>query len=550
MLRQRLPVGGLPQTRRALILPAVIALTVAAYLLAFLLNARGIIDSIYAHADASAPLVMAELMPEAPPEREVVLGDYSWIEALWILRGTAWLPSHYAVWQALPFLSWLGMIGLAAGSVRLVASRNAALLTAAVLICVGYGARLVVWTLNFHGLVMLHTALLAFWVAWLAARPGWLERWRSLAIAVVLGLLTAAGAQDQMLLAVGVFPLVVTGAIWSWRTQNVRPLVLTAITAVVALAGAVLLHHLANKAGIIRDERAFVFTPGGQLLDHVGILIGALGELVSGKSLGNPVNRATLVALLGMLLATLVTLVVTWQGYRTARTLIGPAERGMPAMAAADIVLVFWATVILATFGSWMLSGFVADVTDVRYLGSLWIGLAVGLGLLGWRGRDRGAMVWAQAAVAGMCLFALAGVLNQIKPTSHSNFPLPRAAAAVRSFALEHGAKIGYAGNWDAFPLTWHTRFAVTLTPLQGCYDPADPMINCPPPQHRISSWYHERPRSPRSFLVIDTSQPHNPNADPRYGKPLASTTYGTMTIHVYDHDIARKVRPPGVRPR
>jgi uncharacterized membrane protein SirB2 len=544
MLRQRLSVGGLPQARLALVLPTVIALTVVAYLVALLLNARGVLDSVYAHADASAPLVMAELLPDAPSNLEVVLGDYSWIEALWILRGTAWLPSHYAVWQLLPFLSWFGIVALAAGSVRLVASRTSALLTAAVLICVGYGARLVVWTLNFHGLVMLHTALLAFWLTWLATRPQWLRRRRSWVVAIALGLVTAAGVQDQMLLAVGVLPFLVTGALWSWRVADWRPVALIGVTVVIAVGGGAFLHHLATEAGIIRDEREFVFTPGGQLLDHVGIMIGALGELVSGKSLGNLVSAVSVVALLGMLLAVLVTVVIAWQGYRTARTL---AERDTPALAPADLVLVFWATVILATFGSWMLSGFVADVTDVRYLGSLWIGLAVGLGLLAQR---RGAMVWAQAAVAGMCLYATIGVLHQIKPTSHSNFPLPRAAAAVRSFALAHGAKIGYAGNWDAFPLTWHTRFAVTLTPLQSCYDPADPTINCPPPQHRISSWYHERPHSPRSFLVLDTSQPQNPVLDPRYGKPLAGTTYGTMQVYVFKYDIARDVRPPGTRPR
>lgn len=548
MLRQRLSVGGPPQARLALVLPAVIALTVATYLVAFLLNAREIIDSLYAHADASAALVIAELLPDAPSNREVVLGDYSWIEALWILRGTAWLPHHFAVWQALPFLAWIAMIALAAGSVRLVASRTPALLTAAVLTCVGYGAREVVWTMNFHGLVMLHTALLAFWLSWLATRPAWLARRRSLVIAVALGLVTAAGVQDQMLLAVGVLPLLVAGALWSRRTANPRPLALTAITVVVAVVGGAVLHHLALKAGIIRDERAFVFTPGGQLLDHVGIMVGALGELVSGKSLGNEVDLISLLALFGLALAGVVTVIVGWQGYRTARVLADPAgPDDAQAVPASDIVLAFWATVILATFGSWMLSGFVADVTDVRYLGTLWVGVAVGLGLLAQRPEAR---VWAQAAVAGMCLFATIGVLHQIQPTSHSHFPLPRAAAAVRSFALAHGAKIGYAGNWDAFPLTWHARFAVTLTPLQNCGDPADGALNCPPPQHRISSWYHERPGSPRSFVVVDASQPENPTVDPRFGKPLAGTTYGPMTVLVYDHDIARNVRPPGVRPR
>ena len=548
MLRQRPFPAGLSQARLALVLPATIALIVAVYVIAFLLNVRDILDSVYAHADASAPFVMAELLPDAPSNREVVLGDYSWIEALWILRGTAWLPGHHTVWELLPLISWAALVALAAGSVRLITSRSSALLTVAVLICVGYGARMVVWTLNFHGLVMLHTALLAFWLTWLATRPDWLARRRSWAIAIALGLLTAAGVQDQMLLAVGIVPFLVTGALWTWRTADWRPVVLVGVTAVITVAGGALLHHMANKAGIIRDERPFVFTPGGQVVDHIGLFAGALGELVSGKSLGSLVTIAPVVAVLGMALAVLVTWVVGLLGYRTARRLFvegGPRAAG--AALPADIVLVFWATAILATFGSWLLSGFVADVTDVRYLGTLWVGVAISLGILAER---QGARVWAQIAVAGMCLFATLGVLRQIQPTVHSNFPLPPAAKAVGDFALRHGAKIGYAGNWDAFPLTWHNRFAVTLTPLQSCNDPAVPTINCPPPQHRISSWYHERPSSPRSFLVLDTTQPQNPVVDPHFGKPLATTTLGSMQVFVFDHDIARDVRPPGTKPR
>jgi hypothetical protein len=115
----------------------------------------------------------------------------------------------------------------------------------------------------------------------------------------------------------------------------------------------------------------------------------------------------------------------------------------------------------------------------------------------------------------------------------------------VRHFAEANGATTGFAGNWDAFPLTWHSRFALRLTPLVNCADPTDPERDCAPVQHRISSWY--APGSARrSVLVIDGGQPGNPAVDHRFGKPVAFTNYKNYAIYVFDHDISRDVRTVG----
>jgi hypothetical protein len=525
-------------------LPTAIAATVGVYLLALAIHAREVIDSMYANADAAAAFVIAELMPHAAAGREVVLGDYNWVEAIWLLRGTAWLPSHFAVWQLLPFAVWGLTVVLVAGAVRLVSTWRAALLAGALVLCVGADAREVFWTLNFHGLVVWHMALLAFGLACLAARPAWLTRPAAIVAAVVLGAVTAVGLQDQMLLVVGVAPLLIAGGAWTWRTGSTRPLLLTGIVAVVAVGLGVVLHQLTTDAGIIRDDRVFVFTPAVQLTNHLGLLPGALGEFVAGDSLGAPVDTFSVIALAGLVLAVTVVVLVAWRGWTLVRT-IAREPRGAAAAVPAHVLLIFCAAVVAATCAAWMLNGFLVDTAGSRYLGGLWIAAAAGLALLADTALDRRRF---DGVVAAVCLIATIGVLHGIEPTKVSNFPTPRAAAAVRSFAVQHGARIGYAGMWDAFPLTWHSRFAVTLTPIQNCGDPTDGNRNCPPPEHRISSWYHAQPGNPRSFLVVDSSQPLQPSVDPRFGKALAVTTYGPLTILVYDHDIARDVRPPGTR--
>ncbi len=131
-----------------------------------------------------------------------------------------------------------------------------------------------------------------------------------------------------------------------------------------------------------------------------------------------------------------------------------------------------------------------------------------------------------------LCVASTLSFARHPSPTFESVLPTETLANEIQRFAKANGANYGYAGFWDAIPITWHTRFGLHAYPVLGCGDG-----NCRFYQHQISSWYDKRPG--RSFLVIDPAQPLQPSADPAYGQPVATKQIGDVTVHVYADDIA-----------
>jgi len=98
---------------------------------------------------------------------------------------------------------------------------------------------------------------------------------------------------------------------------------------------------------------------------------------------------------------------------------------------------------------------------------------------------------------------------------------------------------VGYAGYWDAAPLTWASHAQVQVFPVQLCNNNA----LCQSPIHYISSWYVARPHT-RSFLISDPTQPIQAPPVEDLGKPVAAHQIGAVTMYVYPYDIARRIQP------
>jgi hypothetical protein len=111
--------------------------------------------------------------------------------------------------------------------------------------------------------------------------------------------------------------------------------------------------------------------------------------------------------------------------------------------------------------------------------------------------------------------------------------PLLRLARAER-------VKYGYAGYWDAAPLSWQMKTAVQLYPVGQCYRNGG--FLCRVPIHRISSWYHPRPHT-RTMLVVDPAQTaFGPvDAPPSLGKPERVVAIRPVTVYIYPYDIAAR---------
>ena len=61
-------------------------------------------------------------------------------------------------------------------------------------------------------------------------------------------------------------------------------------------------------------------------------------------------------------------------------------------------------------------------------------------------------------------------------------------------------------------------------------------------PLVHISTWYAERPRE-HSMLVVDANQAGVQAPSPALGKPIATRTFGALTMYAYDFDLARGIQ-------
>jgi hypothetical protein len=136
------------------------------------------------------------------------------------------------------------------------------------------------------------------------------------------------------------------------------------------------------------------------------------------------------------------------------------------------------------------------DIESDRYLVGLIYAAAALVPLLGAPGTLR-----RLAISAGASVFAFTGLLSLLQGTvtaNTGNFPSAGASAQVARIARREHLTVGYAGYWDAAPITWATHLAVKVYPVQQCGAQL-----CQFNIHYISSWYVPRPGL-RTFLIDD----------------------------------------------
>lgn len=552
-----------PLGRVLLWAPGVLA---AIYLVVLVASQAEVRASLASHADAASAPMVAELLSRAPAGSTVTLGDYTWLEALWLLVGTKWLPHHEFVWQLIPFGLWLLTAACAAAVVARVAGRWSALTTAALILCAGSVMRMTSWTLNMHGTVAPHVALIGLALMVACARPHLARGPVGWAGAVVLGLVTGVGATDPIVAPVALLPLVLsTGAVW-WFRGALRPFLLALLTTAVALTFAAVLSGLAEGKNITWTLNPVEFLGGDALLDRVSLLFGALIALVTGDAFGQPVETDAIVAMGGGLIAVLTAIVVLraagralhrdlWSASRDLAPGEGSAAHEAPVVGASEAggthestdevrrreslwltVVAFWALVAAINAVTFVLTSGAESQLTGRYLVPGWTAVCVLLPILA----ARSGRPWLGGLAATLiCAAATFGFVKQPGP---NDGPPESLASDVRKIAEAEGVTRGFGGFWTAMPVTWHSRFEVEVYPVWACGGYPESGTNCPFYEHQISSWYAPVPGP--SMLLIDTSRPYPPLLDPRYGKPILTRHWGPYSLYVYDHDIAPELGP------
>ena len=146
--------------------------------------------------------------------------------------------------------------------------------------------------------------------------------------------------------------------------------------------------------------------------------------------------------------------------------------------------------------------------------------------------------------LAGTCVFALGGAVSLARgiSTEGTEFHTPVSAGVAnqiaRIAAREH-LSVGYAGYWDASPVTWTTGFRVQVYPVAVCDQNAH---LCRFDLHFISSWYSPRPRTGSFLLTDDRSNESVTKPTPDLGRPTAVYRIGPIEMYTYPYDLAARI--------
>ena len=249
-----------------------------------------------------------------------------------------------------------------------------------------------------------------------------------------------------------------------------------------------------NVVGAVGSQYS-MFAGGDQVSHNVSLWWQSIATLANGNFFGDAFGFTSGVYFAAGLLSIGAVLLLPTIGWKRLKPALGTRDfqdaRGQLAFT------MYWcSSAVLLTLSFWV-SAAPADIFASRYLvGLLYAGAAVLPATAAGRLRREAAVT------AGTAVFALSAVISIAQPNLFVGGHISDAGVnSVVRFALSHDASVGYSGYWDAAPITWASRFRVTVYPVAPCGGPSG---LCTFNLHYISSWYTPR-RSARSFVVTDT---------------------------------------------
>ncbi len=513
----------------------VIPLTaLAAYTVIFAAHSSAIVTTLYLNADIASGPVIAQSLASAPGHTEVLLGNYPWFEALGAMSILRTLPAHRLLWEATPFVVAVATMGMVAWGTWRAAGCRAALLTLTIGIAASPAgvADLGTWTV--HGLTWAHAALLSWLAVWLA---GARSHKRALGAAALVGLVCGpALASDLLLIPAGLLPLWIAALALRLRGHtrlgtDVRivwqgTLLATAATTVGAvLTMLVADHENIHGAGTLPIRLA----SAGRLGHNLRVLWESLAALGNGDIFNAAFGASTLLHAVCAGLAIVAVVIALWAA---RSSLLAASSASTVALAA------FWATASVALLASFVFSSVPVASFSGRYLVGVLMAVAALVPLAARRLPGRA------LTSAAVTYFVLVGVMSLLRGEMTANptrFPSAAEAKMVARFAAQQSATVGYAGYWDAAPLTWSSSFAAHVYPVAACAEGL-----CAYELHRIASWYSPRSAS-RSFLVLDGTvrQASLTSLPPAIGHPVAGEHIGQLVVYIFSEDIARYFGAP-----
>jgi hypothetical protein len=528
---------------------------VAAYLITIATQLHQLIANTYLNADAASAPVIGELLGGASGHPQVLLGHLGWFSTLLYELVTRPLPLHRQLWEASPYAMSLCSAALVGWGAWRVAGRWGGMIAATILICVGPGALTLLLVLNDHAptwfTLALLGALLVLLEAGAAASAGadTLPLALFAAAAILVGIVLGLNAASDVLLTVaGAIPLLLAaGGVWLLRPSRRTAVaaLLALLTGLVALASGLALHALMHHDNVIAatDQNTRLLAATGAYVNNFELWWQSIAVLGNGDFFGQEIGFSVACALACGLLSVLAVLLAARLAYgELADAIAVRRERGEVLgdrqNRDGDVRLawcLFWGSSLVLLTAAFIFSAIPEDTGSSRYLLGLIYAAAALLPLLASRSALTRAVI-----TLGVTLYAFTGWLALAQqrigpPTS----PTDQLANTVASIAHREHLSVGYAGYWDAAPITWATHFHVKVYPVDDC---AGNQHLCGFELHFISNWYTPAPPM-KTFLLSDPAYPQVPSAPtPDLGAPIAVHQIGAVTMYVYSYNIASRL--------
>jgi hypothetical protein len=509
---------------------AAAALTVTVFLVWSAIRIHGLLAVLYQNSDNASAPVLAEFLGERGSGL-VTLGYYPWLEPLYALHLTRWLPDHRVAWEILPFVVYGGVVGLVGWMVRRTVSTAAG---AAVALAMAAPAPLVIRFLgvpNMRLFTLAHAVILGAFLVTLPGIEGWGAIRRAVWI-VALAVILAVGASSDPLVLIGGAAPFALAVICGWALGLLRRAsAVSALAAVAAgAAGGRLLERIAENSGIVYDERNLGLTSVHDMLSNLGLLFQDVALLAHGRiEQGGALGTALAVIAWAVFISLPIVLL---GGLARLRTTLRDGDRPR----AQRLLLIYWGISAGAVAIAFVVSSAPEDISAVRYMTILWPALLTVI-VIRWPRRGTAAV----AVVATLC--ALIGwweLAEDQYAAGDPRAPQGTEVSGLERFVRERGLDHGYASYWDAASLTDLTKFRARTYPIQDCA-----AGRCAWPFHTMEVWYRPKQGVRTYYLTNDTGLPDEVGPPPaRWGRPIERVRIGHLTVYVYDFDLATKLGP------
>jgi hypothetical protein len=514
----------------------------AAYLVTLVTQFNRMLGSSYLSADAASAPVIGELFGSRAGHSLVILGHLGWFSTLLFELATRWMPLHRQIWEAAPYAMALCSAALVGWGAWRVAGRWVGAIAAAIMICAAPSTLSLLFVLNDHAPTWFTVALLGAFAVLLEQRAATLSSASLLVLAIAVGVVLGANAASDVLLTIagGVPFLLAVGCPLALHPSRhtARAGVFALVSVLVAILSGVLVHALMHHENVISatDSRTTTLVAAEAVGTNFRLWWQSIALLGNGGFFGLTMGFSTALALACAAIAVVAVLAAPRIAHgELAHAFAARRDPRRSQQSARLSWCVFWASSLVLLSAAFILSGIPEDLGSSRYLvGAIYAAAAL-VPLLGSRN-----LLTRAAVTAGATVYAFTGWLalaqQRIVPPAS---PSDRLASAVARIASQEHLGVGYAGYWDAAPITWATHLRVKVFPVDDC-DGNQHL--CAFELHLITSWYTPRPGA-RTFLLSDPAYPSVPSTPtPDLGKPIAVHQIGAVTMYVYSYDIAARL--------